>query len=472
MWKKLFGSRAQDSHTNEDKPVHHAAREGLDALRRLLTAQPALRDQPGWYGRQPIHVVAEAGQLECLDLLLTLGAAVNACEGLHQQTPLHFAVNADCIDCVQRLLAAGADVNAADGRGETPIFYARSRVVIERLATNGANLAVISQRGQYPFEYCAAYIRSVDVLRFWLEQGVDLNHVPQFGWPALNAICGMPPGPQKASDDDRDVALLELLIDHGADVSVCSSAGDPALYEACVGQRHGLVEKLLSAGANPNQPNRSGDTALHAAVFRKDDFLVRMLVLYAADVNITNRHRKTPFDICAVEKIREFLTPYHQPKITPVPTADECLARLRAIPRFRNVTCRGCSPAEIAQLEQQLAVQFPRAYRDFLSTMGKGVGEFMVSDCWTFQFDDLPEIARDDEYAEYCDLPPDYFVFAERSGCFWMYFVADGSCDDPPVFGFDDGEERCSRPIGRSIWEFIESLVIDYEIWSEDGGAE
>ena len=48
--------------------------------------------------------------------------------------------------------------------------------------------------------------------------------------------------------------------------------------------------------------------------------------------------------------------------------------------------------------------------------MGKGVGKFMVSDRWLFKLDDLPQIARDPDYKDFCDLPADYFVFAERDG--------------------------------------------------------
>ncbi len=81
----------------------------------------------------------------------------------------------------------------------------------------------------------------------------------------------------------------------------------------------------------------------------------------------------------------------------------------------------------------------------------------------------MPDIARDPDYAECCDLPDDYFVFAERSGCYWLFFVADGTSNDPPVFAFTDGDGRGYEQIGRSIWEFIESLVIDYEQWAEGG---
>ena len=292
MWKKLLGLSSDDPQSNEDKPIHTAAREGIEPLRTMLNRKPALRDEPGWFSRQPIHVAAEAGKVDCVDLLLNMGASANVREGLHQQTPLHFAVTADSIECVDRLLEAGADVNAADSRGETPIFYAKSRRVIDRLADARADLGVISGRGQYPFQYCAAYIRSLEVMQFWIEQGVDLNHVPEFGWPALNAVCGMGYSTQQTPDYDRDLALLDLLIANGADVALLGKDGETALYDACINRHTRLAERLLVAGADPNQPNRSGDTPLHAAVFRQNEPLARLLLDNGADVNMANRHHK------------------------------------------------------------------------------------------------------------------------------------------------------------------------------------
>jgi hypothetical protein len=131
---------------------------------------------------------------------------------------------------------------------------------------------------------------------------------------------------------------------------------------------------------------------------------------------------------------------------------------LNGVPMFHGVTPIGCTAAEIARLEQQFNVQLPGSYREFLGRMGKGAGEFMLSDRWTFKFDDLFDLCRCDHYAEFCDLPDHYFVFASRDGCAWAFFVANEESDDPPVFVFDDGSDLSYRQVGRSIWEFIESL--------------
>ncbi|MCA9178064.1 MAG: ankyrin repeat domain-containing protein [Planctomycetales bacterium] len=453
---------------NADQPVHDAAGNDPAELERLLNADPARRDEPGWFGRLPIHAAADKGNAASLQLLLASGASAVAKEGLHQQTPLHFAVGADSLACVNLLLQAGSDVNATDARGETPIFYAQSRSVIERLADAGAKLDVYSDRGQYAFQYCAAYIRSIEVMQFWLEHRVDLNHCPNFGWPALNALCGMVYTPSEVNDYKRELALLDLFVEHGANVSLLDKCGNSALFDACINRHFPLADRLLQRGADPNQSCRSGDTPLHAAVFRKHEELARLLLDHGADVNALNRHHQTPFDICPDDSIRLLLTSQHRPVERPTPTPEECIERLRMIPRFRHTVAETCTEEEISGLERQLGVPFPSAYRRFLTLFGQGFGDFMTSDRWTFQLNDLPEIGRDAEYDEYCDLPDNYFVFADRSGCFWVYFIADGKSDDPPVFAFSDGQEREARRIAESIWQFVESLVVDYELWSEN----
>jgi ankyrin repeat protein len=453
-----------------DQPIHKAAQESAAKLQALLDREPSLRDQPGWFSRHPIHVAAEGGHFDCVDLLLQRGASPNARDGLHQWTPLHNAVSADSFECVESLLQAGADPNAADTRGETPIFYTKSLRIIQRLEAAGANLGMISGRGQYPFQYCAAYVRSLEVMRFWLAHGVPINHVPDFGWPALNAVCTRFYGSNESLDYPRDIEIMQLLLAHGADINLQDKEGNTALYACCMNGAVPLAEFLLRAGANPNVVNRAGDTALHAAVFRENEELVRALLQHGADVNIANRQHDTPYDISKEgSPIRDLLTSLHQPREAPVPTAEDVIYRLKNIPAFRQVKLRGCTATEIQRLEEHFQVRLPASYREFLGRMGKGAGSFMASDRWRFQFDDLFELARSDDYAEYCDLPANYFVFAERNGCAWVFFIADGTSEDPPVYLFDDGEDRSYKQIARSIWEFIESLVIDYELWDEQG---
>lgn len=299
-------------------------------------------------------------------------------------------------------------------------------------------------------------------MQFWIDYGIDINHVPENSRSALSAITGM----SHSSDKENDVKLLKLLIENGANVSLCDSSGVPPLYDACINSHTEFVKPLLEAGASPNQTNRAGDTPLHATVIRDLVDSARLLLEYGADVNLPNLYHKTPFCISKGKpEIRAILAPHYQPQEFPIPKSHQVIERLKKISVFQTIQFEGCSETEIDNLEKQLKLKFPKAYREFLAILGKGGGEFMLSDRWVFQFGDLPSIAHNNKYIEFCDLPEDYLVFAEQDGFRWVFFVANGSTDDPPVYLFDDSEDREYEQIGRSLWEFIESLVIDCEIW-------
>lgn len=159
--------------------------------------------------------------------------------------------------------------------------------------------------------------------------------------------------PKETHDYERDIELLDLLVDHGANLSLLDKRGNSALFDACMNRHFPLAKRLLQIGADPNQPCRSGDTPLHAAVFREDEALVRLLLEHGGDVNSPNRHRKTPFDVCTDGSVRTLLAPHQKTKETSIPTADECVKRLQAIPRFQHIVAEGCTEDEISGLEQQ-----------------------------------------------------------------------------------------------------------------------
>ena len=82
-----------------------------DDLERLLTEYPAKIGIIGGQWRRPLlHLAAEGGHLECIDLLLRLGFEVNLRDRSDRATALHWAAQEGHLDAVKRLVDAGADV--------------------------------------------------------------------------------------------------------------------------------------------------------------------------------------------------------------------------------------------------------------------------------------------------------------------------------------------------------------------------
>ena len=61
------------------------------------------------------------------------------------------------------------------------------------------------------------------------------------------------------------MAMLELLLTHGADANGCPQGGKPPLMYAAMFNRTDMLERLLRAGADPQATDDEGKTALDLA---------------------------------------------------------------------------------------------------------------------------------------------------------------------------------------------------------------
>jgi hypothetical protein len=108
---------------------------------------------------------------------------------------------------------------------------------------------------------------------------------------------------------------------------------------------------------------------------------------------------------------------------------------------------QGCSTAELDALEKQAGVKLPRAYREFLATMGKSAGEFLCGS--DFLYADLPPLrAIAEELVSESEVPlaldPADFVFQMHQGYTFLFFRCEVS-DDPPVYLFVDDRTSFER---------------------------
>lgn len=128
---------------------------------------------------------------------------------------------------------------------------------------------------------------------------------------------------------------------------------------------------------------------------------------------------------------------------------------LNRIIRMENV--RGCTPAEINEIERFYSLDLPASYRQWLLKYGREPkGQFVGSDCH------YPVLLKLREWAEEllrdCSKPfvlgKEDFVFLMHQGYQFFYFKADGKLDDPPVYYYFEGWDE-PKLVANSFSEWL-----------------
>jgi ankyrin repeat protein len=130
-----------------------------------------------------------------------------------------------------------------------------------------------------PLWYAVARGRCLPLARFLLERGADPNHCL---W---------------AAGFNEDVAMIKLLVAHGADIDPVTEGHTPFLG-AVQWSRFRGARALLELGANVDFQNASGMTALHYMLKKgSDERHFRMLIQYRARGDIPNANGATAAEI-------------------------------------------------------------------------------------------------------------------------------------------------------------------------------
>ena len=126
--------------------------------------------------------------------------------------------------------------------------------------------------------YAAIHSGSVEAVRAILTSNRELfNEVDGFGGTALHTA---------AAAEHCNVELVELLLEHGVDVSNrVNCVRQTALHVAVRYDNVELVKLLLQHGFDVNKADGYGDTALHVAVESGNVELVELLLQHGVDVS-------------------------------------------------------------------------------------------------------------------------------------------------------------------------------------------
>lgn len=175
---------------------------------------------------------------------------------------------------ILRLLEAGANINGQDERGRTAVLVAthgRHRETVKTLLQAGADVNIRDKRLDNPFLYAGAE-GLLEILKLTIEAGADPTLTNRFGGVAL-----IP-----ASERGHVEVVRELLTRTQINVNHVNNLGWTALLEAIIlsngGVKHQqIVQLLIEHGADVNLPDKDGVTPLEHARQRGYTEIVRLL---------------------------------------------------------------------------------------------------------------------------------------------------------------------------------------------------
>ena len=181
----------------------------------------------------PLHVAAEAGRGDIVELLVRWGADPNAKSPLG--TPLDFAICARRTPVLRMLLEAGATPGDGTIRGVPPL--GRTQDLAALLLDLGAKVDRRDTQGRTSLHW-AALTGEKQYLEFLLEKGADINAPDGEGDTPLHVA---------ARHGREDIAAL--LLTHGADVSARNRKGQTPLMLAEEKGYKGIADLLRKHGA-------------------------------------------------------------------------------------------------------------------------------------------------------------------------------------------------------------------------------
>ena len=259
---------------------------------------------------------AEAGDTTTVQQLLNEGADINGRDALGR-TPVMAATHGNQVDVVRLLIQAGADINIRDNRMDNPFLYAGAEGLLDilKLAIDaGADTRLTNRFGGTALIPAAERGHVEMVQELLTRTDVDVNHVNNLGWTALLEAIILSDG------GVRHQQIVQLLVDHGADVNIPDKDGITPLEHA---QRRGFTEIvtilnnaiakdmqmivaaeqgdietvrfLLDQGANVHARDQAGRTALIAAAYRNDLAIADVLIQAGADVNVQDNTQQSAY---------------------------------------------------------------------------------------------------------------------------------------------------------------------------------
>lgn len=283
---EAFIKDADDSNAliRDLKTLHFAVQGNQDTAVNLLLDHGADIDQRNRHGLTPLLLAIESESLEAATALVGRGAdsmAVSA-RRFENLTPIA-SIRADCpTPYLELLLRAGATIRTEDLFDKTPL----TETLLERNDIDTARMLFENyascepKRTNIPSEALlyAPLFDCMEIIEMLLDHGADVNSKDYIKSTALH----------KASEYGK-LAILKLLLGRGAEIDAEDSEGVTSLSFAASRGHDDCVLTLLHHNANVNTQDEYGITPLHGASASCSLTTTEELVKHCAAIDARSR---------------------------------------------------------------------------------------------------------------------------------------------------------------------------------------
>jgi ankyrin repeat protein len=267
-------------------------------------------------------------------------------------TPLLYAIRENCGACVDALMQHGADILLPDPDGIAPLTIAMMNHnwdIAKRLVEAGADVNQWDIYGQSPLHVAIenAYVGraamgnpgsdgtsnetpGTELVTMLVERGADPNQQMFFRAPKESGLVsdsarGTTPFHRACAS--HDIGLIKYLLDHGADATLNTAAGETAMMVAIDGRGPedeviAVLRVLREAGADPDVVRRiqyitrnHGGTALHDATRAGKKKIMAELIKLGADPDIKDEDGLTALDYAMSRGWISYLTVRPAPRL-------------------------------------------------------------------------------------------------------------------------------------------------------------
>uniref|UniRef100_A0AAQ4PFW4 Poly [ADP-ribose] polymerase n=1 Tax=Gasterosteus aculeatus aculeatus TaxID=481459 RepID=A0AAQ4PFW4_GASAC len=271
------------------RELFEACRNGdVSRVKRLVDSVNVNAKDMAGRKSTPLHFAAGFGRKDVVEHLLQTGANVHARDdgGL---IPLHNACSFGHAEVVSLLLCQGADPNARDNWNYTPLHEAAIKGKIDVCIGKDACLLSLS-------------LDTISTGHFNYFDLVSPAVTQCFCHPLLQST------PLHLAAGYNRVRIVQLLLQHGADVHAKDKGGLVPLHNACSYGHFEVTELLLKHGACVNAMDLWQFTPLHEAASKNRVEVCSLLLSHGADPTLLNCHSKSAVDMAPTPELKERLT--------------------------------------------------------------------------------------------------------------------------------------------------------------------